>query len=190
MSIEKPVSQESLQDNNASILAPQPPILPDMHIGDILRHLMDEHGVTTTTVAERVRKAGATTVRHQHIQQLLKHETAKPRYLLELAAAFGMSAEQFINWRPGDSIGVQEAGAAYGSASQPVRLDGDTLASAIQLVRLAHTALGLGFQPESRADAHTIVLAYHYLSGRNETGVTPENLVEFTSQVRSRSTPP
>lgn len=160
-----------------------------MHIGDILRHLMDEHGVNTTTVADRVRRAGATTVRHQHIQQLLKHQTAKPRYLIELAASFGMTAEQFINYRPGDAVAIKEGRAGYEPASQPVRLDGDTLASAIQLVRLCHTALGLDFSPESKADAHTIVLAYYYLAGRNETGVTTENLVEFTSQVRSRTNP-
>lgn len=189
MSNKNPSAQGNLREDNASILASQAPTLPDMHIGDILRFLMDQHGVNTATVAERVRRAGATTVRHQHIQQILKHQTAKPRYLIELAAAFGMSAEQFINFRPGDNVGELDSPQPYGNASQPVRLDGDTLASAIKLVRLSHAALGLDFLPESPADAHTIVLAYHFLVGKNETGITTENLVEFASQVRSRSNP-
>jgi hypothetical protein len=67
-----------------------------MLIGEITRGLMEAHGLGVEALAARVRAAGAPNVKYQHIQQLLDTPTRRPRYMLELARAFGMSVEQFL----------------------------------------------------------------------------------------------
>lgn len=70
--------------------------------------------------AAQVRAQGAKSVKYQHIQQLEQHPNRVPRYLLELAAAFGMTAEQFATWRgpesPSVAEGVREPAERYSSA--------------------------------------------------------------------------
>lgn len=69
--------------------------------GEKVSALMSARGWGYAETAAAVRAQGARTVKYQHIQQLVLHPTRSPRYLLELAAAFGMTAEQFRAWTPG-----------------------------------------------------------------------------------------
>lgn len=73
-------------------------------IGQTLTALMEHHGLNLQEVARIVREAGAQNVRYQHIQHLIGRGSTVPRYLRELAAAFGMTVEQMSAWRPGDPI--------------------------------------------------------------------------------------
>ena len=54
--------------------------------------------------AEAVRAQGAANVKYQYIQQLLDNPNRVPRYLIELAAAFGMTAEQLKEWKIGTPV--------------------------------------------------------------------------------------
>ena len=71
-----------------------------MSIGEKVQALITSKGWSLEEVAARVRAAGATNVKYQHIQQLLEFPNRKPRYLLELAAAFGMTGEEVMAWTP------------------------------------------------------------------------------------------
>lgn len=76
-----------------------------MNIGDKLTALMPLSGFDTLeAVAIAVRRAGAPTVKYQHLQQLLKFPNRQPRYIVQLASIFGMSVEQFIAWQPGKPL--------------------------------------------------------------------------------------
>ena len=154
-----------------------------MLIGDITKGLMDAHGLGVEALAARVRAAGAPNVKYQHIQQLLDIPTSRPRYLPELAKAFGLTVEQFLQWDGGAANGSL---AAYPVQSQSLQLDAPTLAASYQLVRLACLALGTSFDPESTDDAAIVLLAHRYLSARSEQAVTPVNVVDFTAHLRKR----
>lgn len=146
---------------------------------------MQAHGLGLETLAARVRAAGAPNVKYQHLQQLLDIPTRRPRYLPELARAFGLSVEQFLAWNgvnADDHLPLPSANAQ----SQSVQLDAPTLAASYHLVRLACLALGTTFNPESVEDASIVILAHQYLMARKEKAVTPDNVVDFTAHLRKR----
>jgi phage repressor protein C with HTH and peptisase S24 domain len=60
------------------------------------------NGWSLRDLAAKVRAAGAKYVKHQHIQQLVANPKRQPKYLLELAKAAGMTAEQWMSWHPDD----------------------------------------------------------------------------------------
>ena len=155
-----------------------------MLIGEITRGLMEAHGLGVEALAARVRAAGAPNVKYQHIQQLLDTPTRRPRYIPELARAFGMSVEQFLTWDKGEPLCALSA--PRSAQSQPVQHDAPTLAASYQLVRLACLALGSSFDPEDANDASIVILAHNYLAARQEKAVTPDNVVDFTAHLRKR----
>lgn len=77
---------------------------------------------------------------------------------------------------PRNVLGVAETTGPYGT-SQPLRIDPDTIAAALRLVRLSFLNLGLEIDQEENGEP--LALAYDYLCDRNEVAVTPDNLLEF-----------
>lgn len=166
-------------------LVPQVRKISCMQTGEILASLMTEHDLNLRAVADRVRAQGARNVRYQHIQQLLEFPTRRPRFLPELAAAFGLTVEQFLAYQPGSSSSVREEGAVY-AASHPLGMDPEILASSTRLVRLACESLEVSFDPEDATDAAIVLLAAAYLRERAERAVTADNVVDFTKLLRKR----
>lgn len=89
--------------------------------GEKVRALRTARGWSFEETAAQVRSKGAPHVRYQHIQQLEQYPARVPRYLLQLAAAFDMTVEEFDTWsggpepsrsRPQDNS-VREHAAAY-----------------------------------------------------------------------------
>lgn len=154
-----------------------------MQIGEIVRALMDRHGLSFEGVAERVRAQGATNVRYQHIQQLLEFPNRRPRYLPELARAFGLTVEQFLSYRAETATRVNDSGAPY-LPSHLLRIDPETIAAALRLVRLSFQNLGIEFDQEENGTP--LAYAYQYLLDRQEQAVTAENVVDFSARLRSR----
>ena len=163
-----------------------------MRIEEILAALIDEEGLTLQATAARVRAAGAPNVKYQHLQHLLNGGKRPPVFLPQLAKAFGMSTEEFLAWRPGHPRATTSTHYVNGTGdtppSQAVQPEPEILASSYQLVRLAHRAMELAFDPEDVNDARIILLAYNYLAARAERNVTPDNLVDFTEYLRKRRT--
>lgn len=87
-------------DLSATFIAAQAGKLACMLPGERLQKLMEFHDLGLEDVASRVRAAGAPSVKYQHIQQLLATPTRRPRYLPELAKAFGMTVEEFLDGSP------------------------------------------------------------------------------------------
>lgn len=75
---------------------------------------MRERKWSQRDLAARIRAQGAGNVQHQHIQHLTKNPNLQPRYLMQLAAAAGMSVEQWAAWVPDPPADVGDA-----SAPQP-----------------------------------------------------------------------
>lgn len=76
-----------------------------MLLGEKIQPLMELKGIKTLQeLAQRVRDSGAPNVKYQHIQQLIAKPDLAPRYLLPLAKAFGMTAEQLAAWKPGKGV--------------------------------------------------------------------------------------
>jgi len=94
---------------------------------------------TYAQTAAAVRAHGAKNVRYQHIQQLEENPTRSPRYLLELAAAFGMTAEQFRAWTPGQPVPALANKRAPG-VSHPAYTE--DIASQVRQLSLALIVLG------------------------------------------------
>lgn len=154
-----------------------------MQIGEIVRALMDRHDLSFEAVAERVRAQGATNVRYQHIQQLIEFPNRRPRYLPELARAFGLSVEQFLEFRASMTTAVNESAAVY-LPSHLLRIDPETIAAALKLVRLAFRNLGLEIDQEENGEP--LAFAYQYLLDRQEQMVTAENVIDFSARLQSR----
>lgn len=148
-----------------------------MQIGQIVESLMGRDGLTLEAIAERVRAQGAKNVRYQHIQQLIQFPNRQPRYLPELAKAFGMTVEEFLAYGSRARYSVAEP--SYSVGSQPLGITAQILASAHQLVRLASKRLRLPFDPEQTEDAELVLLACDHLIARGEDQVTPDNVVDF-----------
>lgn len=75
-----------------------------MQLGEIAAALRAANGWTLKDLAVQIRRAGASNVKHQHLQQLESKPQMRPRYVIELASAFGKSVEDFLSWEPGQPI--------------------------------------------------------------------------------------
>lgn len=179
-------AQESLCKLTANYLVSQGCKIPCMKIGEVVAELMTQEGLSQQALAQRVREAGAKQVRYQHIQQLLASPDRKPRYMLELARAFGMSVEELVTWKPGASRRSTDPAKLAPVSSQSEGQDPAMLASAYQLARLACKALRLPFDPETAEDANIVLLGQTYLIARGERIVTPDNLVDFQAYLQNR----
>lgn len=70
-------------------------------LGEIVAKLREANGWSMKDLALRVQRSGATNVQYQHIQQLEKNPSTSPRYIVELAVAFGKSVEDLRSWLEG-----------------------------------------------------------------------------------------
>lgn len=70
-------------------------------LGKIVTRLRVGNGWSMQDLAARVRHVGAKNVRYQHIQNLENKPNTSPRYLFELAAAFGKTVEELRSWHDG-----------------------------------------------------------------------------------------
>ena len=157
-----------------------------MQMGEIVSALMAQTGLTLEGVAERVRANGAPNVKYQHIQQLIEFPNRRPRYLPELAAAFGMTVEEFLAFRPGAHAHKVNDPTGLYSPSHRLGIDAEILAASTQLVRRACETLEVEFDPEDVSDAGIVLLCCSYLYARKERAVTVDNVVDFTKLLRKR----
>jgi transcriptional regulator with XRE-family HTH domain len=70
-------------------------------LGTTVAALRAENGWTQQELARRITRAGTTVVRYQSVQQLENTPHMRPRYLIQLATAFGKTVEELQNWAPG-----------------------------------------------------------------------------------------
>lgn len=70
-------------------------------LGENIAALRAANGWTLQELAANVRRCGAAKVQHQHLQQLEAKPNTRPRYLIELACAFGKTVEELRVWQPG-----------------------------------------------------------------------------------------
>lgn len=145
-----------------------------------------------------------TAIRYQNLR-LLVHEIRKrhPRWLQkDIAAALGISASYLSQLTSGKKMGddvarkieaarhlkhgwmdtlqatpthVRESDGEY--PSRPLRIDPETIAAALRLVRLSF--LNLELEIDQEENGLPLAEAYDYLMDRNEHEVTPDNLLEF-----------
>lgn len=144
---------------------------------------MRRHDLSFEGVAERVRAQGATNVRYQHIQQLIEFPNRRPRYLPELARAFGYTVEAFLSLKSAAILQVNEL-PPPDYVSHVLRIDPETIAAALKLVRLAFKNLGLEIDQEENGEP--LAYAYQYLLDRREQTVTAENVVDFSDRLKRR----
>lgn len=96
---------------------------------------MAAEGLTYEAVAARVRAQGAKQVKYQHIQQLVQFPNRVPKYLLELAKAFGYTAEEFAELAQG-GLGVRDSdGIRYAPLSPSVRTSLAKMEDAVALLK-------------------------------------------------------
>jgi hypothetical protein len=147
-----------------------------MNNGEKIQALMLERGWNYADVARAVRAQGAKTVKYQHIQQLVLFPDRAPRYILELAAAFGMTAEQFKHWKPGrsadspaDEKGVREsASPAYVEPKREV-----DFAAEVRELSLAMVLVADWIRETRPMEAPALLEALQ--QGRKEIGGTEEH---------------
>lgn len=72
---------------------------------------------------------------------------------------------------------VRDNGPSSPYVSRPLRIDPDTIAAALRLVRLSFQNLDLEIDQEE--NGFPLAEAYDYLMDRDEHDVTPDNLLEF-----------
>lgn len=144
-----------------------------MQIGETVQRLMAEKGLSLEGVAELVRAQGpeARNVKYQHIQQLIEHPNRRPRFLPELAWAFGMSVEEFLGRR---NRSVHEPHAEYMSPS--VRQGPETMEDAIKLLKYIAAARGL---PEESIFDPVLLYVAHEVVSHAEERVGESNLLDF-----------
>lgn len=130
-----------------------------MLIGERVAALMAENGWTFAEVARRVQAAGARNVRYQHIQQLVSHPNRRPAFLVELASAFGMTAEQFMGRKP-PAHAHGKGGVNVSTSSQPARSDWHKMRDAQELLRLLGELRGV---PALEHDPKALTIAYEFL---------------------------
>lgn len=70
-------------------------------LGETVAALRVANNWSLQELAARVNQAGAQNVRYQHIQQLESKPDTSPRYLVELARAFGKTVEELRQWDEG-----------------------------------------------------------------------------------------
>lgn len=117
---------------------------------------------TLEALAERVRRAGATNVKRQHISQLREFPNRQPRYTRELAAVFGLTTDEFMELpiealRTRAGACVREPTAQYAASipfarpaarpSQPVGIDPDILVAATKVLLRVLDANGVHYDP-------------------------------------------
>jgi hypothetical protein len=176
--------QENLRQVTANFFAAQGCKIPCMQLGQIVAELMKQEGLSLSGVAERVRAQGAHNVKHQHIQQLIEFPNRRPRYLPELARAFGFTVEQLMAWRPGDIPNrVQESSSVYGSMSHDMRSGLERMASTVKLLQyIVEIQNG---PPEALHDPYLLTIAHEIVSEAGEA-VTDSNLIEFSRRFAAR----
>lgn len=179
-----PQMQENLRQVTANFFAMQGCKIPCMQLGAIVAGLMKQEGLSLSALAERVRAQGATNVQHQHIQQLLEFPNRRPRYLPELARAFGYTVEQLLAWKPGAPAGqIQESSAVYQAMSQDMRSGLERMASTVKLLQyIVEIQNG---PPEALHDPYLLTIAHEIVSEAGEA-VTDSNLVEFSRRFAAR----
>lgn len=176
--------QENLRQVTANFIAAQGCKIPSMQLGQIVAGLMKQEGLSLAGLAERVRAQGATNVKHQHIQQLIEFPNRRPRYLPELAKAFGFTVEQLMSWQPGQTPNaVQESSAVYGSMSQDMRSALERMSSTVKLLQyIVEIRQG---PPEALHDPYLLTIAHEIVSEAGEA-VTDSNLIEFSRRFAAR----
>lgn len=145
-----------------------------------------------------------TAIRHENLLLLIKEIRARnPRWLQkDIASALGMSASYLSQLvagkKMGDEVarkieterhlghgwmdqrqavprGVAEEPADY--PSRPLRIDPETIAAALRLIRLSF--LNMGLEIDQEENGYPLAIAYDFLTERNERAVTADNLLEF-----------
>lgn len=95
-----PRHKETCGYDTASKLAPQASRLVPMLLGEKIKLLMEARGWGPVETARQVSAAGPIEVSYQLIQQLLDDPKRRPRYIIQLARAFDMTAEELEAWTP------------------------------------------------------------------------------------------
>lgn len=75
-----------------------------MLLGEKVEKLMSLRGWNLAQCAREVTRAGPIAVKYQNIQQLIADPGMHPRYIVQLAKAFGFTVEQLEQWEPGDPL--------------------------------------------------------------------------------------
>jgi transcriptional regulator with XRE-family HTH domain len=143
------------------------------------------------TVGERIRdRRKALGI---EVEDLAKAVGLRPTtlYDLEIGRSKSTTKLHHIARELGVSVDFLETGrtsriadAAVSSSSHALRMDPETIASAIKLVRLSFQNLGLEFDNEQ--DGVPLAYAYEYLLSREQHVVTAENLVDFSKKLAER----
>lgn len=182
--------QENLRHTSANFFAAQGCKIPCMQLGQIVAGIMKQEGLSLASVAERVRAQGASNVRHQHIQQLIEFPNRRPRYLPELARAFGFTVEELLAWEVGMPIGGngmylsrREHSEVSRDMSREMRSRLETMASAVKL--LQYIAEIRHDPPEALHDPFLLTIAYEIVSEAGEA-VTESNLIEFSRRFAAK----
>lgn len=177
--------QENLRQVTANFIAKQGCKIASMQLGQIVAGLMKQEGLSLAGLAERVRAQGATNVKHQHIQQLIEFPNRRPRYLPELAKAFGFTVEQLMSWQPGQTPNpdVHTPSSVFGSMSQDMRSALEKMSSTVKLLQyIVEIRQG---PPEALHDPYLLTIAHEIVSEAGET-VTDSNLIEFSRRFAAR----
>lgn len=86
-------------------------------------------------------------------------------------------------WMDQPHTSVNEPGVAY-SDSHPLRIDPETIAAALKLIRLTYQNLqkvGLVVDdPDNEEDGTSVAHAYEYLFRRGQKSVTVDNVIDFS----------
>lgn len=85
-------------------------------LGETVAQLRAANRWSLQDLAARVRQQGARSVKYQHIQNLENKPDLSPRYLPELAAAFGKTVEELRTWEDGDPALGHHPGPGAGNA--------------------------------------------------------------------------
>lgn len=153
-----------------------------MLIGERVAELMAENDWSFAEVARRVQAEGARNVRYQHIQQLVEHPTRRPGFLVELAAAFGMTAEQFMGRKPALHIHGKDGVNVAGSVSQPARNDWQKMRDAQELLRHLGEIRGV---PALEHNPKALTIAYEFLLEYN-TPLDAANALDLTKRLNDK----
>ena len=144
-----------------------------------------------------------TAIRHQNLIRLVEELKARhPGWMQkDIAAELGLGASflsQLVRGKKmGDDVARKIEAARYlahgwmdrlhttpgvaesvdGSASRPLRIDPETIAAALRLIRLSF--LNMGLEIDQEENGYPLAIAYDFLTERNEKAVTADNLLEF-----------
>jgi len=144
-------------------------------------------------------------IRHENLRLLIQEiRQRNPRWLQkDIASALGMSASYLSQLVGGKKMGddvarkieaerhlahgwmdrLQATPRGVGESdappylSRPLRIDPETIAAALRLIRLSF--LNMGLEIDQEENGYPLAIAYDFLTERNEKGVTADNLLEF-----------